>query len=232
MHIPDGFLDPKVSAGMAGMAAAALAYCFAKVRAALTAVVPAQAFAVAGKRMASISGKAKRVLTSFGEKQIYKMGMAASLIFAAQMFNFPVPGGTSGHLIGGVFAAVILGPFAGAVVLSTVLFVQMIFFADGGLFSLGANIINMAVIGSFLCYYIYYFAKKVIPEWGSIMIAAWTSVVLAALACALQIGLSGTVPLQSILPPMLKAHAVIGIAEVAFTLILIKIFRKLAPAEK
>ena len=115
-------------------------------------------------------------------------------------------------------AAVLLGPFAGAIVISVVLAVQMLFFGDGGLVAIGANIVNMALIGSLASYYIYYFLRKILPKTTSVMIAAWCSVMLAALACSLQIGLSGTISLDRIVPAMLKAHVVIGIAEAFITI--------------
>ncbi len=226
MHIPDGFLDPKVSVGMMSVAGAALAFCFAKVKEVVTALVPAEALATAGQGAGNLSGRLRRVLTPAGEKLIYKMGMVASLIFAAQMFNFPINSGTSGHLIGGVFASVILGPFAGAIVVAIVLTVQMLFFADGGILAIGANIFNMAVIASFGCYYIYYWLKKYLPEWFSVAVAAWASVVLASFACAVELG--GGV----IIPAMVKVHAVIGIAEALITLALVNIFRTMRKGEE
>ncbi|MCX5749057.1 MAG: energy-coupling factor ABC transporter permease [Candidatus Saganbacteria bacterium] len=231
MHIPDGFLDPKMSAGMMGAAAVALAYCMAKVRQAVTAVVPGKVMAAAGAGANKVLGGSRRVLTKIGEQKIYKMGMVASLVFAAQMFNFPVSNGTSGHLIGGVLAAVLLGPFAGTIVIATVLIMQSIFFADGGLFTLGANIINMAVVASFGCYYIYYFAKKIMPEWSAVAIASWVSVMLAAAMCSLQIGFSGAIALRTVFLAMIKVHAVIGIAEALITIAFIGVFRRLAGNE-
>lgn len=225
MHISDGFLDPKISTGMVGAAAAVLAFSFAKVKEMATVLQPSVAFANAGKGLGNMAGGMKRVLTGEGEKLIYKMGMAAALIFAGQMFNFPISSGTSGHLIGGVFASVILGPFAGAIVIAAVLLVQMLFFADGGLLAVGANIVNMALFGTILAYYIYYYLKKSIPEWMAILVAAWASVVLASFACALEIGISGTVPFVVVVPAMLKVHMIIGIAEALITLALVNLFR-------
>jgi cobalt/nickel transport system permease protein len=215
-----------------GIAAMALGYCFAKVREAVTALVPQEALATVGNGVHNLAGGMKRALTSDGEQTIYKMGMVAALIFAGQMFNFPIDNGTSGHMIGGVFAAVILGPFAGAIVLATVLAVQMSFFADGGLWAIGANIINMAFVGSFLSYYIYYFAKKVVPVWLAIVLAAWSSVVLAALACSLELGLSGTIPYAVVIPAMFKVHVIIGVAEALLSLALINMFRIMLKEEK
>ena len=231
MHIPDGFLDPKVSTGLLTAAAVILAYSVAKVRAAVTALQPAVALAAAGKGMGNMVSGMKRVLTGNGERTIYQMGMVAALVFAGQMFNFPISGGTSGHLIGGVFASVILGPFAGAIVIAVVLAVQMLFFADGGLIAIGANIINMALFGTIIAYYIYYFLKKTTPEWLAIVVAAWRSVTLAAFACALELGFSGTLPFAVVIPAMFKVHAVIGIAEALITLVLVNVFRPLLKNE-
>jgi cobalt/nickel transport system permease protein len=125
MHIPDGFIDPKISFGLMGAAVAILGYCLNKVRAAVTALAPQEAFALAGRGMKSLAGRSRRALTKLGEQKIYIMGMVAALVFAAQMFNFPIDKGTSGHLIGGVLAAVLLGPFAGTIVIAVVLTIQM-----------------------------------------------------------------------------------------------------------
>ncbi len=227
MHIPDGLLDPKMSAGMAGAAALAVAFCVAKVRQAVTAVVKSGALAAVGAGANNVVSGGKRVLTKLGEKKIYEMGMIASLLFAAQMFNFPIGQGTSGHLIGGVLAAVLLGPFAGTVVIAVVLMVQSFFFADGGVLALGANIVNMAVVGSLCCYYIYFYAKKYIPEWAAIAASSWISVMAAASLCSLQIGLSGAFPVMTVFSMMLKAHAVIGVAEALITVALVNIYRNM-----
>lgn len=227
MHIPDGFLDPKISTGLLGAASFALSFCLGKVKEMATALQPMEALAVAGRNITSLPGRMKRVLTGEGEQLIYRIGMVASLVFAAQMFNFPISQGTSGHLIGGVFAAVVLGPFAGMIAMTAVLLIQSFFFADGGLLALGANIINMAVIGALLCYYVYFFLKKVLPEWSAIFISAWVSVFLAAFACALEIGFSGTAPYSTVVPAMLRVHFIIGIAEGLITLALINLFRSM-----
>jgi cobalt/nickel transport system permease protein len=223
MHIPDGFIDPKFSGGLAGVAAVALGYCLAKVRQMATAVVPQEALAAVGKGVNSLASGGRRMLTAFGENLILKMGMVASLVFAAQMFNFPIAQGTSGHFLGGVLAAVLLGPYAGSLAMAAVVIVQSLFYADGGFFALGANLINMALIGTFLSYYIYSLLKRRLSEELSIGITAWLSVVLAASACALEIGLSGTFDLLATFLAMFKVHAVIGLAEALITLGLIKV---------
>lgn len=224
MHIPDGFLDSRTSSFLITASAAGLFYSFYRLREAITVKSPAQALSTG---FHNVTSGTRRVLARGGEKLIYKMGMVAALVFAAQMFNFPVDRGTSGHLIGGVLAAVLLGPFAGAVVISAVLAVQMLFFADGGVLALGANIVNMALVGTVLCYYIYRSLKSRFPEWTAIAVASWFSVVLAAFSCAVQIGLSGTIAFGAVIPAMLKVHAVIGIAEAAITVAFVNIFRVL-----
>jgi len=225
MHIPDGFLDPKMSGGLLGLAAGVLGYCLGQVMRAVTAVVPKQVLATVGNSLGNIQMAGKRALTKFGEEKVYQMATVAAWIFAAQMFNFPINSGTSGHLIGGVFAAVIVGPFGGTVVIATVLLIQSLFFADGGLMSLGANIINMAVIGSFVSYYVYAGLKKLIPEMASISIAAWFSVVAASLATSLEIGFSGTIGLPAVTSAMVKTHCIIGIAEAVITVVILKLYK-------
>ncbi len=224
MHIPDGFISPGLSAGLVGASAAILGYSISRLRRAFTSKVPVRAMSTG---MSTVTSGTRRVLTSAGEITLYKMGMVAALVFAAQMFNFPVDSGTSGHLIGGVLAAVLVGPFAGAVVISVVLAVQMLFFADGGVLALGANIVNMALVGTVICYYIYHALKQKLPEWIAIAAASWVSVFLAAFSCAVQIGLSGTIAIGAVIPAMLKIHAVIGVAEALITIAFVYVFRSL-----
>lgn len=225
MHIPDGFLDPKISGGLLGAAAGAMAYCFAKAARVAASLVPSRVLAAAGNALGNVKSAGRLVVTEEGEKLLKKMAEVSAWIFAAQMFNFPVQSGTSGHFLGGVFAALILGPYAGALSLALVLAVQALLFADGGLAALGANIVNMAVIGSFIGYFIYLGLKKIFSENISTAIAAWISVMLAALACSLEIGFSGTIETGTITRAMLSVHAIIGLAEAFITVILVKLFR-------
>jgi len=215
MHIPDGFLDPKMSAGLMGAAAVALAFCISKVKQAVTALKPVKALAASA---GNITEGTKRVLTSEGSRFLKKMGMAASLIFIIQMLDFPVLNGTTGHLLGGVFAAVVLGPFAGAAAMAAVLSVQALFLSDGGLLALGANIINMSLIPAVGCYYIYAAVKKAAPEWLAVAVAAWISVVAAFLAFSVETGFS---------IEMLKVHLIVGVAEALATIVLVKVFRSI-----
>ncbi len=188
MHIPDGFLSLMI-AGIAWLLSiAALAY----------AVV--------------------RTNRQLGERQVPLMGVMAAFIFAAQMLNFPVAGGTSGHLLGGALAAILLGPWAGMLVMTSVVAVQALLFQDGGLIALGANILNMAVIACLVGYSVYAGAQRLLGQrpWlnlASAFVAAWSSVFVTSLACAIQLGLSGSSPIQIALLTMGGIHALIGVGE-------------------
>lgn len=166
----------------------------------------------------------KRVEKDYQEKAVPLMGVCAAFIFAAQMINFPIPGGTSGHLLGGTLAGILLGPWAGSLVMTVVFIVQALLFQDGGLTALGANIFNMGLIGTFGGYYLYKAVRSLFgfSRWrGMAMgtaIAAWASVVMAAFMCSVQLAVSGTVPLQVALFAMLSWHFVIGIGEALITL--------------
>lgn len=175
----------------------------------------------------------RRVGQTLGEKTVPLMGVMAAFIFAAQMLNFPVAGGTSGHLLGGVLAAVLLGPWGGAVVISIVLMVQCLIFQDGGLTALGANIVNMSFIGSMLGYCIYAVIRGGLWERGRILaataVAAWCSVMLASGACAVELAVSGTSPLKVALPAMAGVHALIGIGEAIITCLVVSFVLKVRP---
>jgi cobalt/nickel transport system permease protein len=232
MHIPNEFLDPKTSAGAAFAAAGVVGYCVAKVRQALTKLVPESVMAGAGNFSCNIANGSKRVLTSFAGNHLMKMGAIASLIFAAQMFNFAINSGTSGHVLGGTIAAIALGPFSGVLVMSAVLAVQSLFFGDGGLMALGANILNMAVLGTLVTYYIYVVIHKLVKSdfgfFAGAGLAAFFSVILAASACSIEIALSGTIEIGKILPAMLSVHFVIGIAEGLTTILAVNYLRTTA----
>lgn len=193
LHIPDGFLSFPVSG--------------------ITWIIT----------IALIGLSLKRVQADYQERAVPLMGVCAAFIFAAQMINFPIPGGTSGHLLGGTLAGILLGPWAGTLVVSVVFVVQAVLFQDGGLTVLGANIFNMGLIGTFGSYYLYKAIRFAISrkQWramaASTAIAAWVSVVLGALATAIQLALSGTVPLMVSLIAMLSWHVLIGIGEAIVT---------------
>jgi len=164
-------------------------------------------------------GYAVRVANKkLGEKHVPLMGVLAAFIFAAQMLNFPIAGGTSGHLIGAALAAILLGPWASVLIMSCVLIAQCLIFQDGGLLALGANTFNMGIVASFSGYYIYLLASwflgndrrgKLIGGFTS----AWGSVFLASIACAIELAVSGVSPIRVVLPAMAGFHALIGIGE-------------------
>jgi cobalt/nickel transport system permease protein len=189
LHIPDGFLNVVVSV-----------ICWV-----LTVVVLGVAIS--------------RTNRSLGERQVPLMGIMAAFIFAAQMINFPVAGGTSGHLLGGTLAAITLGPWAGMLVMTAVIAVQALLFQDGGLLVMGANILNMGLITVAIGYGLY----RGVAGGGRTVkltvagVAAWLSVMAGALFTSLQLWLSGTSPLQVVVPAMLTVHALIGLGEALIT---------------
>lgn len=195
MHIPDGFLSLPVSL--------------------VTWIVA----------IALIAVSLNRVQSEYQERTVPLMGVCAAFIFAAQMINFPIPGGTSGHLLGGTLAAALLGPWAGSLVMTVVFIVQGFLFQDGGLTVLGANVFNMGLIGTFGGYFLYRTIRYAIGRekiQGVIVggaVAAWTSVVVASIVCAFELALSGTVPLPVALGAMATWHVAIGIGEALITVV-------------
>jgi cobalt/nickel transport system permease protein len=147
-----------------------------------------------------------------------RFAAVTALIFAAQMINFPVQDGTSGHLMGGVLAALLLGIPFGILSIALVLTVQCLVFADGGLAVLGANIFNMALVGAGLGGGLAALAKGRLPAYLGLALAAWVSVPLAALFCSFQLAWAGTIPFATVAPAMLGTHALIGLGEAAITL--------------
>ncbi|MDS4028102.1 MAG: energy-coupling factor ABC transporter permease [Candidatus Contendobacter sp.] len=145
-----------------------------------------------------------------------------AFIFAAQMMNFPISGGTSGHLLGGVLASALLGVPFGVLALALVVTIQALVFADGGLTVLGANVLNMAVLGAGLGGLLRWGLLKQLPAgearvWTATALASWASVMLAALACAVELALAGVLPLARVVPAMLGVHAWIGLGEALIT---------------
>ena len=159
--------------------------------------------------------------TQLGERQIPLMGIIAATIFAGQMLNFTIPGGTSGHLLGGALAAIILGPWAAVLVMTSVIAIQALLFQDGGLLVMGLNIINMGIITSFVGYFIYRGLKRVLKGRGGTLAAAfagaWLSLVVTSAFAAVELALSGTSPLNIALPAMVGVHALIGVGEGVLT---------------
>jgi len=193
LHAPDGFLTIEIAGLMWALTVVALAVAV------------------------------RRANASLDERAVPLLGVMAAFIFAAQMFNFQVAGGTSGHLLGGVLAGVLLGPWAATLVMTCVIAVQALVFQDGGLVVMGANIFNMGIIGTFGGYYLYRLlagvlggeARARIPAAG---IAAWSAVVAGAALMAVQLAASGTSPAELALPAMIGVHVVIGVGEALITM--------------
>jgi cobalt/nickel transport system permease protein len=153
-----------------------------------------------------------------GERQVPLMGVLAAAVFAGQMLNFTIPGGTSGHLLGGALVAIILGPWAAVLVMTAVVGIQALLFQDGGLLVLGFNILNMGVLTAFTGYFVYSFLKRLAGDnrrslFVAGFVGGWLSVMVGAIATAVELALSGTSPLGVALPAMGGVHALIGIGE-------------------
>jgi cobalt/nickel transport system permease protein len=174
----------------------------------------------------------RRTKGDLGERQVPLMGVMAAFIFAAQMINFPVAGGTSGHLLGGALAAITLGPWAAMLVMTSVIMVQALLFQDGGLVVMGANILNMGLLTVLVSYGLYRatanHSRK--ARLGVAGLAAWLSVMAAALATSLQLWLSGTARLDFVVPAMLSVHALIGIGEALITVAALGFILRARPA--
>jgi cobalt/nickel transport system permease protein len=164
------------------------------------------------------------------------LAVSSAFIFAAQMINFPIAYGTSGHLVGGTFLSILLGPYAAILSMTIVLLMQALFFADGGLFTFGANIFNMAIIGGLSFFLIKFLTRDLKREkwlFPTVFAVSWLSVFLGALACGLEIGFSpifseaGGVAVT--VPAMLFWHVLIGLGEAAITTTLISQLRRLQP---
>lgn len=203
MHIPDGLLDPKTFGTAWALGGIAVGYAVTKTNKELQ------------------------------ERQIPFMGVMAAFIFAAQMINIPIAGGTSGHLIGGMLAAVLLGPWSAAIIITTVLALQAFIFLDGGITVLGANILNMAVIGVLSGYGVYLLFRKLWPNRTGVLVGtfvgSWVSVVMAAIACSLELSFSGVGALSIVLPAMLTWHVIIGLLEAVITTAVVAYLTQVRP---
>lgn len=194
MHVPDGFIDLPTSAGAAVIAAGAVAVSLRGARRELD------------ERMAPLAG------------------LVAVFVFAAQLMNFPVASGTSGHLLGAVLAAVLVGPFTAVLCIAVVLLVQSLVFADGGLTALGVNITDMAVIGLAAGYLTFLALRRVLPANRTGVLAAcaggaFVSVPGAALgftACY-AVGATSSIPTDTVLAAMTSVHLLIGVGEAIIT---------------
>ncbi len=166
-----------------------------------------------------------------GLEEAPMLATLAAGIFAIQALNIPVPWGTSGHMTGGVLASILLGsPWAGVLILSLVLVVQALLFADGGITALGANILNMGVISSFAGYYTYLALRRRAGTAVASFAGAWLGMMLAALATAVELGIAGTFPLKEGIIFMGLYHAVIGVvAEGTMTALVVGTVLRLMP---
>jgi cobalt/nickel transport system permease protein len=192
MHIPDGFLSVLVSITLWGISVIIIGYAL------------------------------RRVGRDLGERQVPLMGVLAAAIFAGQMLNFAVTGGTSGHLLGAALAAILVGPWGAIVVMTTVVGIQALIFQDGGLLALGGNLFNMAVVGVAVSHFTVTSARRFLGDRPAGLfisggLAAWLSIVAAALACALELAASGTSPANIAIPAMAGIHTLIGIGEALIT---------------
>ena len=205
MHIPDGFLDVKTS-----LLAGAIA-------------LPCVAVAL------------RDVARTTGRRSAPTLGVTAAFVFAAQMVNFPVAGGTSGHLLGGVLCAVLLGPSSAIVVMACVLAVQTLLFADGGLAAYGANLLNMGIVDTMVGWAVYRMALRLLPAdrmkatVTAAAFGAWCGTVAAATACAGELALAGTAPWNLAFPAMAGVHMLIGLGEAAITGIALGAIGRLRP---
>jgi len=196
MHIPDGFIDLPTS-GSVGL------------------------LAVAGTAIAL-----KKARTELDDRTAPLAGLTAVFIFAVQMLNFPVAAGTSGHLLGGALATVLVGPWTACLAVTVVLGVQALLFADGGLTALGLNVFNLSMVAVLASYLVFVAAKKILPKTrGSVplaaAIAAFVSVPVSASAFSLQyaLGGTGTAPASTVFAAMFSTHVLIGIGEALITMV-------------
>jgi len=203
MHIPDGFL-------------------------AVNTWAPAWALSIAG--LAVCLKKTKQILK---DKMVPLMGITAAFIFVIQLFDFPVVAGASGHLLGAGLAAVLLGPYAGVVVMASVLIVQCLLLQDGGLLALGANMLSMAVAGVLSGYGVYALARRFFSGNKGIVLgsaaAAWVSVVVISAVCAIELALSNVSPFEVAGLVLVGVHMIIGIAEAVVTLAIVSFLLKRRP---
>jgi len=207
MHIPDGFLNPATAATMFAVSIVFLVWSWKKVKA------------------------------EYPQSFVAMLAISSAFVFAAQMINFPIVYGTSGHLVGGTFLAVLLGPWAAMLSMTIVLMMQAFFFADGGIIAFGANIFNMAVIGSLSFFIVKLLTRKSTGTrrfGSSVFIASWLSVVIGSLVAAVEIGISPAFAdaggVMVTIPAMLFWHIIIGLGEGAITTTLIMSLQQLQPA--
>ncbi|MBJ7330413.1 MAG: energy-coupling factor ABC transporter permease [Solirubrobacteraceae bacterium] len=204
MHIPDGYLSSEVCAVTSVAAAGAIGYAVVRAR------------------------------EELDDARVPMVGATAAMVFALEMLNFHVTGGTSGHLLGAALATVLLGPWLGMLVVSAVLGVQAVAFADGGIAVLGANVLNMAVLGSLVTQAMLDGTRALRGDrfsglLGVVGVASWVAVMAAATATSFELAASGTIALATVLPAMLGVHALIGIGEATITVAVVAAVHAVRP---
>jgi cobalt/nickel transport system permease protein len=198
MHVPDGFLDAPTSIATGVVAVGGLA------------------LALRGARR------------ELDDRTAPMAGLVATFVFAGQMMNFPVGAGTSGHLLGGALAAVLAGPWTAVLCISTVLMVQGLFMADGGITAIGTNITLMGLIGVGVGWLVFRGIRALLPDRLGVVapaaaVAALVSVPVAALAFSLLFAVGGTAPVAAdkVIVAMVSWHLVIGIGEAVITALVV-----------
>jgi len=198
MHLPDGLLSNSVNSACVTVSAAFFYFCN------------------------------RAVSKELDETRASIAGAVTAFVFAAQMINFPIGFGASGHFLGAFFISLILGPHLGFISMTVILAIQSLFFADGGVIAMGANIFNMAVIGGFLSYSIFNLLNKNIAFFSTragFLIAStltgYFSVVAASFACGLELAFSGIAPIEKVVPAITFIHFVIALGEagILFTML-------------
>jgi cobalt/nickel transport system permease protein len=203
MHIPDGFLTNRLALSLDVISGAGILY---------------------AARMAKVE---------FSNRMVPIMGVLGAFVFAAQMLNFPILGGTSGHLIGGSLLAILLGPLAGSLTMATVIIAQALFMQDGGLVAIGANIFNIGTVTCLSGYAVFKLLGGYSDSGKRLLLAGflagWVSLMISAACCALEMGLSGAIPLRAGLATMLGYHAIVGIVEGILTAGVLNFLKKVRP---
>jgi cobalt/nickel transport system permease protein len=194
VHIPDGFIDGGTSLGGGAIATGGVAVCL------------------------------RQTAQVLDDRQVPMVGLTAAFVFAVQMLNFPIAGGTSGHLLGGVLAAVLVGPWAGALAVTVVLVVQAFLFADGGLSALGLNVLNMALVGALAGYMVFVALRALLPRTrGSVVVASGISAALAPVMASIvftleyTLGGNGATAVRTVAMAMIVVNVLIGVGEGVIT---------------
>ena len=168
--------------------------------------------------------------SNLDEKRIPLIAVLAAGIFAIMSMNMPIPFGTSGHMVGGALVAIVfMAPEAAILVFTAVLLIQALFFGDGGITALGANVFNMAIVGGFVGLYTFKGLQGIIGKYPSAFVAAWLATLVAAVVAAIEMAIAGTFPLTVGIASMALYHAFIGIIEGVLTVIVLYALEKFRP---